>query len=234
MIDAGFTNETLAERLDINARTVQRWVTLARLPQPEHRTAVAALVEADEAALWPPEDRNPTGVITVHPSRAAIPASTWARLLTAATDRVEVLAWAATFFHQLQPRLADQLAAAAARGVRVRLCFGDPAGEAVERREHEEGPFLGPGVLAAKIRVSLAYVRPALEVPGVEVRLHDVVVYASLFRYDDQMIANPHVWSRPASENPALHLRTGSLLGAYAASFDAVWDTAKPWDGETQ
>lgn len=99
-------------------------------------------------------------------------------------------------------------------------------------REIEE-PLLGEGVLASKIRVSLAYYRDLVDIDGVEIRLHSAVVYASLFRYDTEMIVNPHVFGRPASENPAMHLRRGPIFDAYAASFDTVWESAVPWKGES-
>ena len=41
------------------------------------------------------------------------------------------------------------------------------------------------------------------QVPG----LHSTTRYAALFRYDDEIIVNPHVYGEPASANPALHLR---------------------------
>jgi hypothetical protein len=44
-----------------------------------------------------------------------------------------------TFYAQAQPRIGKELAAAAARGVRVRVCFGDPASDAVAVRDREEG-----------------------------------------------------------------------------------------------
>lgn len=87
-------------------------------------------------------------------------------------------------------------------------------------------------MLASKVRVSLSYYRELVDVDGVEIRLHAAVVYASLFRYDDEMIVNPHVYGRPASANPALHLRRGTMFDAYARGFDQVWDTAVPWKGE--
>lgn len=120
---------------------------------------------------------------------------------------------------------------AAERGARVRLCFGDPASQSVRVRELEE-PLLGAGVLAAKIRVSLAYYRPLIDMDGIEIRLHAATVYASQFRYDDEIIVNPHVYSRPASENPALHLHRGAVFDAYTHGFDVVWDSAEPWKGQ--
>lgn len=66
-------------------------------------------------------------------------------------------------------------------------------------------------------------------------RLHSATLYASLFRYDSDIIANPHVWGAPASLNPAMHLRRldgGQVANHYMESFERVWDTAKPWFGE--
>jgi hypothetical protein len=60
-------------------------------------------------------------------------------------------------------------------------------------------------------------------------------LYASLFRYDEEIIVNPHLWGEPASANPALHLRRldgGHVATAYMASFDRIWQTARPWHGE--
>ncbi len=66
-----------------------------------------------------------------------------------------------------------------------------------------------------------------------QIRLHSTTLYASIFRYDDIMLANPHMWGAPASANPVLHLRRiegSSWFDGYRRSFDAVWETARPWD----
>jgi hypothetical protein len=120
---------------------------------------------------------------------------------------------------------------AAGRGAAVRLCFGNPASEAVSIRDREEGIA---GTLASKIRSALTYYEPLLDVPGCEVRLHATTLYASLFRYDDEVLANPHAYGQPASANPTLHLRM--LDGArvarhYVDSFERVWEGALPWSG---
>jgi len=98
-------------------------------------------------------------------------------------------------------------------------------------RDREEGIS---GTLAAKIRSALTYYRPLAEVDGCQVRLHSTTLYASLFRYDDEVIVNPHVYGEPASANPAFHLRRldgGTLAVHYVAAFDRVWGTAIPWSG---
>jgi hypothetical protein len=124
------------------------------------------------------------------------------------------------------------LAGAAGRGAHVRLCFGDPASDAVATRDREEG--LG-GTLAAKIRSALTYYRPLDDVDSCQMRLHSTTLYASLFRYDDQIMADPHAYGEPASANLVLHLRRldgGQVSGHYMACFEQVWETAKPWHGE--
>jgi hypothetical protein len=143
-----------------------------------------------------------------------------------------VLVFSGTFYSQTQPRVARLLAQAAGRGVEVRLCFGDPSSEAVAIRDREEN--LG-NTLAAKIRSALTYYRPLVEVDGCEVRLHATTLYASLFRYDDEILVNPHAFGEPASANPTLHLRRldgGTVADHYIDSFERVWATALPWAGQ--
>ncbi|SDU86916.1 hypothetical protein [Jiangella alkaliphila] len=240
MIERGVTAQALAEKVGVDQKTVQRWVSLGRVPYPRIADEVATMLEVDVKQLWPTLGRGKAAkaalgeVVEVYPHRGSVPHELWARLLSGADESVDLWAWAATFFHQVQPRIGRQLAAAAGRGVRVRLCLGQPAGTAVAGRELEE-PLLGPGVLAGKIRTSLKYYRDLVDVDGVEVRLHNAVVYASLFRYDDELIVNPHVFGEPASSNPALHLRRGEdggIFDAYTSSFETVWTTAASWHGE--
>jgi hypothetical protein len=89
--------------------------------------------------------------------------------------------------------------------------------------------------LGSKIKTSLTYYRPLTDIPGCEIRLHGTTLYASLFRYDDTMMINPHAWGQPASANPLLHIRrldgvAGGLFDHYLESFESVWQTATPWE----
>jgi Domain of unknown function (DUF5919) len=119
-----------------------------------------------------------------------------------------VLVFSGTFYAQTQRKVASMLTEAAERGVQVRLCFGDPASAAVATRDREEGIS---GTLAAKIRSALTYYRPLLDVGKCEIRLHATTLYASLFRYDDQIIVTPHAFGEPPSANPAF------ISGAWTA-----------------
>lgn len=137
--------------------------------------------------------------------------------------------------HVLRPDPAEGRPDAGRRcrgGAEVQLCFGAPDSDAVATRDREEE--LG-GTLAHKIRSALTYYRPLVGVEGCELRLHSTTLYASLFRYDDEIMVNPHAYGQPASANPTLHLRRldgGQLVDHYIACFKRVWETAKPWNGE--
>lgn len=240
MLRTGTTPDDLALCCGVDVKTVERWISPGRVPHRANRWDAARRLGCDEAWLWPDAPQPPgrreqasaSELVRLYPDRASVPRETWMRLMDGAGEDIAVLVFSGTFYAQVQPKVARMLAGASQRGVRVRLCFGDPSGEAVAVRDREEG--LG-GTLAAKIRASLTYYRELAASGEAEVRLHACTLYASLFRYDDEIVVNPHAWGGPASANPALHLRRldgGQVAAHYMDSFERVWETAKPWHGE--
>jgi hypothetical protein len=234
----GTATEDLALCCGVDVKTVERWISLGRVPHRANRRDAARRLGADESWLWPQaagvrrDGAAQSELVRLYADRASVPRGTWLRLMAEARDDIAVLVMSGTFYAQAQPRIGKELAAAAARGVRVRLCFGDPVSDAVAVRDREEG--LG-GTLSAKIRSSLTSYRDAARSGDIEVRLHSCTLHASLFRYDDEILANPHAYGEAASANPVLHLRRldgGTVAGHYMDSFERVWDTAKPWTGE--
>ncbi|MET8829591.1 helix-turn-helix transcriptional regulator [Streptomyces sp. NPDC004610] len=238
----GVSPEALAEVCEVDPKTVSRWLG-GRTPHARHRFRAARHLRVEETFLWPPApperpgrtlDGSGTELIGTYQNRASVPRDVWLSLLRGARDEISVLVFSGTFFAQSNPCVAEMLSERAADGVRVRLCFGDPYGQAVSVRGREEG--IGD-TLAAKIRASLTYYRPLLGEAGCALRLHDTTLYASLFRYDDNLLVNPHIWGRPASANPLLHLKRADFTGwfdAYARSFGAVWAAARPWAPEEE
>ncbi|MEU1543486.1 hypothetical protein ABZ461_36365 [Actinacidiphila glaucinigra] len=110
----------------------------------------------------------------------------------------------------------------------MRILLGDPDSEAVRQRGDEEG--IG-GDLAARARITRRYLEPTMTTPGVEVRSHDTILYNSIYRFDDDVLVNPHVLGAPAGQNPVLHFRY--LPGArtfrhYMRSFDYAWERGGP------
>ncbi|MFD8479015.1 XRE family transcriptional regulator [Kitasatospora sp. NPDC059673] len=232
----GVVPEALAEACEVDPKTVGRWLG-GRVPHPRHRFRAAQFLRVEETFLWPaPQPRAgrrtaeaDTELVGTYQNRASVPRDTWLTLLREARQRIDVLVFSGTFFAQSNPHVARMLAGRAADGVQVRLCFGDPHGHAAALRGREEG--IGD-TLAAKIRASLTYYRSLLPKNGCEVRLHDTTLYSSLFRYDDELLVNPHVFGQPASANPLFHLKRVDATGwfdNYAQSFDAVWADARPW-----
>ncbi|MFF0074614.1 XRE family transcriptional regulator [Streptomyces sp. NPDC005494] len=232
----GIPPESLAEVCEVDPKTVSRWLG-GRVPHARHRFRVARHLRVEELFLWPVPARgaqqqsagSEQELVTTYQNRASVPRDTWLSLLKGAQEQISVLVFSGTFFAQSNPHVAKMLAERASDGVQVRLCFGDSNGQAAAIRGREEG--IGD-TLAAKIRASLTYYRPLLSEAGCEVRLHDTTLYTSMFRYDNNLLANPHVWGQPASANPILHLRRADTTGwfdNYAQSFEAVWAAARPW-----
>lgn len=73
--------------------------------------------------------------------------------------------------------------------------------------------------------------RALIGVPGIDIRTHGTTLYNSLYRADDQVIVNAHIFGVNAYSAPVWHLRRhsdGGLFETYADSFSAVWATAQP------
>jgi hypothetical protein len=98
----------------------------------------------------------------------------------------------------------------------------------VQARGREER--FGHGI-ESRCRLALMHYRPLLAVPGVEIRTHATTLYNSIYRADDQMLVSGHAYGVNAYRAPVWQLRRaedGGLFDTYAASFDAVWATARP------
>ena len=236
----GLTPPSLAAELGVDPKTVERWVTTGRSPYPRRRYEVAARLAESETWLWPEavtaerhDHASRSEVVEVHPRRAAISADTWLRLIGQAGAFVDILVYAGLFLPEQTPAVIDLLRERGSSGARVRVLVGDPDSPAVQLRGIEEG--IGADAVATKIRNALALLkRPLARAPGVTVRQHATTLYTSIYRADDEMIANPHVHGLPAAQAPAMHLRrlsAGGLFDTYAAMYDRVWDEATPaWE----
>ena len=228
------TPDQVADRLGVDPKTVERWITKSRTPYPRYRHAIATMVGEGEAYLWPdalPTDRRTevaeSEIVQVYPHRSSVPADLWDFLLERAKSRVDILVYVGMFMTD-KPDLLKTLRDKAAGGARVRLLLGERDAPAVTQRSIDEG--IGEHTIAAKIDQAVAFFSSLAEAPGIEIRTHGTVLYNSIYRFDDDMIVNPHVYGKVASHAPALQLRrlsAGDLFTTYEDSFDAVWDGAK-------
>ena len=64
----------------------------------------------------------------------------------------------------------------------------------------------------------------------VEIRFHDTPLYNSIYRFDDEMMVNTHVYGVLAAYTPTLHLRRidGAYFNTYVESYERVWASARP------
>ncbi|WP_280254686.1 hypothetical protein [Nocardia wallacei] len=56
LFEARVTPEQLAEKIGVDPKTVERWISTGRTPYPRHQHAVAVAVGVPEAQLWPDAD----------------------------------------------------------------------------------------------------------------------------------------------------------------------------------
>jgi transcriptional regulator with XRE-family HTH domain len=232
---AGLRLEDVADHVEIDVKTAERWITKGRVPHARNRVRTAQLLGVDELDLWPEvaDEQNGRGadggeVVRMYPHRGAVPRDRWYELLEATMERLDLLVYAGLFLPDGRSDLAGLVRRKAEDGVQVRLLYGEPKSEAVALRGAEEG--IGDG-LVARIQLALGYMREAFDEPGVSVRLHATTLYNSLYRYDDDLLVNAHAYGVAAGQSPVLHLRRlpgGRLFDHYMASFERVWQTARP------
>ncbi|MFC0005524.1 helix-turn-helix domain-containing protein [Micromonospora siamensis] len=237
LLRKGLTTATLAEKLDVDPKTVERWITQSRNPYPRYRHAIAALLGESESYLWPdalPTERvaqvSQSEVVHIYPRRGAVPPDLWQRLLDQTTRHVGVLVYAGLFLPEYNPRWVSTLQEKAKTGVQVELLFGDPEGEHVAARGEDEG--IG-SAMASKILNALAFYKELRDLENVGIYYHNTILYNSIYRFDDEMLVNTHLYGTPAAYAPVLHLRRlggGELFDSYLSSFNralgvkrAVW-----------
>lgn len=181
-----------------------------------------ALRQARAARAISPE------LVALYEQRADLPVSAFVDMMAQAREHIDVLVYAAVFLHEAYPRLNDLLRERAAEGCSVRIALGDAESPNVQARGQEER--FGHGI-ESRCRLALMHYRPLVEVSGIETRTHETTLYNSLYRADDQLLVNAHVWGANAYGAPVWHLRRngeGGMFDTYGQSFDAVWATAKP------
>ncbi|MBO2451419.1 transcriptional regulator [Actinomadura barringtoniae] len=156
----------------------------------------------------------------MHDTRSDAPFELRRTLFTQARERIEILVYAAVFLHEQWPDFNDLLEAKAAAGCRVRILLGDADAAAVSQRGEEER--YGHGI-ESRCRVALLHYAPLIETPGIEVHVHATTLYNSIYRGDDQMLVNAHVFGMNAYGAPLWHLRReteGGVFDGYAESFE--------------
>ncbi len=232
LLRARLREDDLAARLGVDPKTVRRWLT-GRVPYPHNRAAIAELVGADEAELWPDAGgllgawSRPEELGTVYPHRWAVPREVWVRLFGSAQREIAILAYSALFLAE-DAGILRILAEKGRAGVAVRMALGDPDGPQATVCGDEEG--IGDA-MATKIRNALTLYRPLYVVENIEIRLHRTALYNSIYRVDDRLLINQHSYGIPAAQAPVFCLSStgsGEMAALYLDSFERVWASTAP------
>ncbi len=234
LLARGMTVQSLADEIGVNPKTVERWVTQGKEPYRRHQYATAVALKVDVTVLWDDSrtqdsaaDLSKAEITTVYPHRHVVPAGLWREMCERATECIDILVYAGIYLAE-DPLFLSTLKAKSKSGVRVRVLMGDPECEAVIRRGIDEGHH----VMAGKIRNALVNYRSLMDShPEIAFRLHDTVLYNSIYRADDEMLANTHVYGIGAYMAPVLHLKRlpgGGLFDTFANSVQQTWEGARP------
>lgn len=227
----GYTEASLGEELGVDPKTVQRWITQGRTPHPNTAHRAAKLLDVPASYLWPELDAkhgDETGeVCHLYPHRASVPPSVWSEAARNAKKRVDFVTYASLFFGEDAPEAIGVIKEKAANGVEVRIALGDPdSPEAELRGQEEQIP------VPDRIRMALAYYRPLIGDPNIAFHVHRTTLYNSIYRFDDEMFVNQHIYGTYGYMAPILHLRklvTGNeLFPMYERSFELIWAQSYP------
>ena len=233
MRSAGFSLAQLAEEIGVDPKTVQRWVTRDRIPHRQTATRTAKILGVPATWLWPGLEEADSGagtaeVVAFYAHRSQVPKSCWLELLVGAKERIDFVTYASLFVAEDHPESIALIKHKAENGVRVRIALGDPDSPEVALRGREKG--MEQGVIG-RVRMALAYYAPLIGAPGIEFHLHTTTLYNSMYRFDDEVMINQHIYGTYGYIAPILHLRkveTSDLFATYARSFELVWDKSYP------
>ncbi|GAA1713520.1 hypothetical protein GCM10009745_72290 [Kribbella yunnanensis] len=226
MYDAGLTEVELSSRLSVDPKTVRNWMR-GQVPHPATRGALVQLLGIEAEVLWPglagAERQYASGVLgSAYGHRRALRRGDWLALFAEAKAHIDVVAYSAWFL-STDPHLLACLRERAGDGVLVRVLLGAPSAldSPYPAAEDELGENLGD-----RVRDSAATFRRLVVPDRFELRLHEEVLYQSMYRADDQILVNQHSPGVASAESPVFRYRrgdSGELFDAYLASFAAAW-----------
>jgi hypothetical protein len=201
------SDRRFADGVGVSLKTVQRWLgDVDHKVREENARRAAEVLGCTPHDLWPQQypvlagTHSAAGWVkpftaTVYATRSQVPVRIWQQHFADAQRSVDILVFAATFLFDTVDDFVDILVDAAGRGVAVRLLIGDPDGTSMTLRGEEEG--IGEAVVA-RCRTTVELLAPRATTPGLQIRIHQTTLYSSMFRVDDDMIVNFHIYGGAA------------------------------------
>jgi transcriptional regulator with XRE-family HTH domain len=237
----GLSAAQFARKMAVDVKTVRRWLNdVNYAPREDNAHRAANLLDCTPHDLWPrrfpppsPSTLSPTtsatpSTATLYARRTDMPTTVWKEHFAHTNTCIDILVFAATFLFDTVDGFLDTLLGAAVRGVQVRFLVGDPDSTTMSIRGTEEG--IGEAVIA-RCRTSVELLAPHTDTPGLQVRTHRSTLYSSIFRVDDTMIVNFHIYGSPGRNNPVMvvpRYQEPRLWATLEQAFTQVWDTAAP------
>ena len=234
------SDRRFADGVGVSVKTVHRWLAdVDHKVREENARRAAEVLGCTPHDLWPQQYPASDGsrlattwvkpfMPTVYATRSQVPVSLWQQHFADAHRAVDILVFAATFLFDTVDEFVDTLADAAERGVAVRVLIGDPESTSMILRGQEED--IGEAVIA-RCRTTVELLAPRATTPGLQIRTHQTTLYASMFRVDDDMILNFHIYGSPGRNNPVMVFARADeprLWATFDQAFNRVWDNAKP------
>src|SRR5205814_628699 len=142
-------------------------------------------------------------VVAVYPHRSEVPRDLWGRLFAEAENEIGILAYGGLFLSE-DSGIQRTLMQKARDGVRIRILLGDPESPAVAERGEDEG--VGEA-MRAKILNALVLYKPLRAIESAEFRFHSTILYNSIYRGDDELLVNTHIYGITAAVAPVWHFR---------------------------
>jgi len=157
----------------------------------------------------------------------------WGELIAKSSDELFFAGYTNYFLWLEQPTFATTLQRKAESGCRVRFLLGDPDCEVTRQREEIEDVSL---TVSTRIRVTLENLAKLGNTQGIEARFSTTAdaanhVSLSVFRFDNQALATPHLARLVGHDSPLLHLRKhdeGGMFGRFAEHAEELWSGGVP------
>ncbi|MDQ2759867.1 MAG: helix-turn-helix domain-containing protein [Actinomycetota bacterium] len=224
LAQAGIEIDDLADAVQVDAKTVRRWLS-GGTPYSRHRTRVAKALGVEEHELWPDAQPPTPGtsrleLIGAFAHANDVLAPDWRALLKDASERIELLDLTLLEIVS-QPGVTDLLAQKAARGCRIRLLISTVDSIFLGVSEHELNPEYSPTQhpeLGYEIQLARGHIEPLLGTAGIEVRKYLTMRFNTIIRCDEQMLVTLHLHGTPAREAPVIHLRQADHPGLFSSS----------------
>jgi transcriptional regulator with XRE-family HTH domain len=207
---AGLTLEEFADIVQVDVKTVQRWLAGRTAPYPRNRARVAGALDTTEHALWPNAVAPPTGspergqpipmatdVVAGYGYATDRDAPNPVDVLRSAAERIELV------LPNVTPDIVDLLLAKADEGCRARVIVENPAGQ----------------------------LEPLLGSDGIDIHASRGGKHYGLYRADEQMLLSLRRIGVLREAPPVILIQRRTSAGLFdrlADEFDERWGQTTP------